>query len=602
MLRTLLSRSVLRTTPLLVSAACSGEIANPSTGIQPFPEATGATPEAVELVDNRALGAVASSPGAVTNQETSGPATPETAEPLNNDSAVSAPRPATTEVPSCNGKQALLAPKLRRLSELQLRNSLTDIYGDLFDPQLWPSFEDGARLIGMNLIADKLQVNSLNFSRLFDASRQITRTLLTEHPDIRACAQEQSSDGCVMNMVDEFAPKTWRRQLSSEERAKFETALPEFADNAAKLEFVFNALILSSEFLFRSEMGTEVPDGRALSNEELVSFLSYAVWNSTPDQELLELGAQTEPLTETQLRDQIDRMIEEPRAKQALVELYKDYLKLDLVLEREKDSSFGLHQNARRSLLASAERSLAASTGADVDMMQPFFGSEYYVNQETAAFFGVESYSDDFASVSIEPTEREGILNHPAFLSVHSKTTESGIIQRGVFTLEQLLCTHLPDPPSDLSSLEPPAGLNPERTSERDLLLATHSSRPACNGCHQLIDPAGFGFENFDAAGRYRTTEKQDVPIDASGELRGVGSYRSSAEFSRALATSDVVRNCVTRRFLEHFVGQELREGSCELQTYIASVNDGGGDIRSLLTALTQLPSTTMRRGLEEVQ
>ena len=515
----------------------------------------------------------------------------------------SVPSPGATvvNVDNCNSASPPLSAQLRRLSETQVRNSIVDIFGDIFPDELWPQFEDGARLLGMNTLADTLQVNSINLERHYDAVRGIVQTLLRSHGEFQACAQDQQS-ACVDAMIESYGRRIWRRPLTLDERNRFSNAHQTYDDNESKLEFAFNVLLVGSDFLFRSETGgiaAQAGGERSLDNYEVASFLSYAVWNSTPDDALLDLASQDAGLGAEQLTQTLDRMLADPRANTALVELYKDYLKLDLVLKREKDEVLGFTSAARDDLLRSVELTLGSRIGSDVPLMSVFGGSTYFMNNATASFFNEQVAQSEFSPVDTNANERDGVLNHPAFLSVHSTRSSSGIVQRGVFTLEQLLCQHLPDPPDDISTAEPPPGLDPERTSERELLTITHSSKPECLGCHQFIDPAGFGFEHFDAAGRYRTTEKQDVAIDATGELAGVGSYTTSAEFSRALVASERMKACVTQRFLEHYMGQELESNSCALQRYRALLANEEDSVYGLLRALVQLPSFLSRNQSE---
>lgn len=500
---------------------------------------------------------------------------------------------------SCAAQNELLMPQLRRLSQLQIRNSLTDIFGDIFLESVWPDLEDGAKLIGMNTTADRLNVNSLNFERLYDASRLIVARILDHSADLQSCIAS-SSDDCVGPTVRELGLKLWRRPMSESEFDSLAAQFSLFADNRQTLEYSLNALLLSSNFLFRSELGVEQNGERVLTNYEIVSLLSYSIWNSTPDEVLLELAAGA-PLSSAQILNQVERMLQDPRATSALTEIYKDFLKLDLVLTREKAEAFHFDIDVRRGLLTSAERFLSERIVAGADFMQVFLGSDYFINEAIAPFFNLSTSGQALHSASADPNQRDGILNHPAFLGVHSTLAQSGIVKRGVFTLEQLLCQELPDPPGDVSTLPTPEEVNPEQTSERELLQITHSTQPGCMGCHQFIDPAGFGFENFDAVGRYRTEEKDGVPIDASGVLDGVGAsvitYQNSAEYSRALAGSAQMQNCVAQRFLEHYLSQSLHHDSCELekyQTYLSSA--GNNSVQGLLRALVRLESFTRRR------
>ena len=500
---------------------------------------------------------------------------------------------------SCEEQTQLLDPKLRRLSEVQIKNAIIDIFGDIFDNSLWPNMEDGAKLIGMNTTADKLNINNLNFERWVASSRAITDTILSQHATIKACTQS-ADDTCVVSLAAQYGRRLWRRTLTIGERTELNRALANFSDNRSKLSFALNSFMLSADFLFRSEIGKLSNGINTLTNDEIVSVLSFAVLNTTPDDALLTLAASSTPITREQLTQQINRLFTSPRATNALMEVYKDYLKLDLVLSRPKDASFAFTDTVRSDVLTSAERQLSDSIAVNPRFTDVFLGDEFYVNKNIAYLFSAPSTSSTLQKTTLNSAERQGVLNHPAFLAVHSTLTQSGIVKRGVFTLEQLLCQDLPDPPGDVMPVPIPAGIDPQTTSERDLLQITHSSQAACFGCHQVIDPAGFGFENFDAIGRYRTTEKTNVPIDASGELDSVGahvlSYTTSAEYAEALVGSPQMQECVAHRFLENFLGQDLAHNSCELQKYRVLLDGSEGTVKDLLLSLVQLESFSKRQ------
>jgi hypothetical protein len=503
---------------------------------------------------------------------------------------------------SCEARDGLLEPKLRRLSERQIMNSLRDIFGDIFTEELSPNMEDGAKLIGMNTLADRLNINTINLERLYDSSRELVRVLLERHSAIKQCS-EGSSASCVTSLLDEFAPKLWRRPLTTQERAELTGPLADLTGNARKLEFAFNSLILSSNFLFRSEIG-DVKDGvRVLNNYEIVTLLAYTIWNSTPDATLLTLAQKNSPLTVEELQTQVDRMIASTKANTALVEIYKDYLKLEMALTNEKADDLGFTDSVRQELMRSAEMMLGDLITPTTGYMDVFSGNRFYVSRAVQSFFNTTTGSDELELATLNASQRYGILTHPMFLAAHSTLTHSGIIKRGVFTLEQLLCEPLGAPPTEIEAQDPPEHMDPETTSERELLQATHSSRPACIGCHQFIDPAGFGFENFDVVGRYRSVEKGSVPIDASGVLETASgsrlTYANSVEYAEQLTGSQQMNACVSRRFLEHYLSQELRGNSCELTKYQTQLEARGHTVKSLLDSLIRLESFTKRKQLQ---
>jgi hypothetical protein len=504
-----------------------------------------------------------------------------------------------TAAASCELQDELLAPKLRRLSEAQIKNSIVAIFGDIFAEDIWPRMDDGAKLIGMNAMADKLNVNNLNFERLYDTVAAVSTTVLAKHSTSMNCALA-SSDACVADFVRAYGQRIWRRPLSTLEVTAFTDAYASFGDNRSKLDFSIQALLLSANFIFRSEIGTLVDGVKALTNYEMVSVLSYSVLNTTPDDTLLTLAAKATPLTHQELSTQLDRLFSDVRANQAMMEVYKDYLKLDLVMTRPKEASLNFTDSVRHDVLASAEQMLEDKIALNPNFMDVFGGNKYYLNSAIANLFGQTANHSDLKAVTIDSNERVGILNHPAFLSVHSTLSSSGIVKRGVFTLEQLLCQELPDPPANVMPVPVPEGIDATRTSERELLKLTHSSQAACVGCHQIIDPAGFGFENFDVIGRYRTREKNNVTIDASGVLSNVGEhtliYDTSAQFSTELMASPQMNSCVSRRFLESFLGQDVELSACELKKYQGLLHSSGGSVKDLLTSLIQLESFGKRQ------
>lgn len=503
---------------------------------------------------------------------------------------------------SCEVRDSLLEPKLRRLSERQIMNSLRDIFGDIFTEELRPNMEDGAKLIGMNTLADRLNVNTINLERLYDSSRELVRELIERHTTIKQCSQNASA-ACVTTLLDEYAPQLWRRPLTTQERSELIGQFAALGSNTRALEFAFNSLILSSNFLFRSEIG-DLQDGvRVLDNYEIVTLLAYSIWNSTPDKTLLTLAQKTSPLTVDELQTQVDRMFTSPKANKAMLEMYRDFLKLDMALVNPKHVDLGFTDEVKQDLMLSAEKMLSDQISAGARYMDVFTGRNFYVNQNVAQFFNTSSSSNQLESVALDPAQRFGILNHPIFLSAHSTLTHSGIIKRGVFTLEQLLCEHLGAPPTNIESDEVPEQVDPATTSERVLLQLTHSSRSACVGCHQFIDPAGFGFENFDVVGRYRTVEKEVVPIDASGVLKTASgtelTYQNSAEYAAQLVGAEQMGQCVSRRFLEHYLSQELQSNSCELSKYHNQLATRGHTVKSLLDAVIRLESFTKRKQMQ---
>lgn len=504
---------------------------------------------------------------------------------------------------SCAIRDELLEPQLRRLTQTQLVNTITTVFGDQFDPSIWPDLGDGIPTVGMSNNANMLQIDIVNLERIHATVSAVIEQLLAS--TVSECVAS-SNTGCIDNLLIEYAPQLWRRPLTDRELADLTSALitlrGEQASRGQQVEFVFRSLLMSPNFLFRMELGNLQDSALHLDSYEIASLLSYALWDGPPDNTLYQL-ASTDQLTDQAVIDQqVDRMIEDPRFSGAMVGFFKDFLKLDRVLTTEKMSELEFTESQRRDLLTSAELMLARGIAdVDADLMAIFQGDQFYVNNNIAPFFGLNSrdFGSEFTFTSVSSNERSGILTHPAFLAVHATAGTSGIVKRGVFTLEQMLCVHLGAPPDDLTEAELPTSIDPLVTSSRELLHLQHSSQPNCAGCHRVIDPAGFGFEHYDVLGRYRTVEKNVVPIDASGELANVVNqplvFSNSVEYVRGLVEAPEMRSCVNRRMLESFSGQRISANACELEQLNQFIDQDDTSIRGLIRSLTQLESVRLR-------
>lgn len=505
---------------------------------------------------------------------------------------------------SCEAQDGLFSPKVRRLTGEQFQNTINDIFVASFDAVSWPDFGDSIPTIGMSNNADSLRINTININEVYDSVDQIVDIVIASDPTVSSCASS-GSDACVDNVLTQYSQLLWRRPATSEElndvRASLTRLTQSSVTNAQQLELVFKSLMLSANFLFRNELGVVGSDVNVLNAYEIASIMSYALWDSSPDATLYALAASGDLENADVIEQQVQRMMQDDRFGAVLVKFYKDYLKLDRVLTVDKVAELNFSSQIRESLLRSVELSLGSGVSNTSNAITDALSSDsFFVNDATASLFGLNptNFSSSLQETAVSADERNGILTHPAFLAVHSKEGASGIVKRGVFVLEQLLCRDLGDPPDELTEADLPEDIDPEVTSTRDLLYLQHSSQPVCAGCHTTIDPAGYGFEHYDALGQFRMFEKDIVPIDASGSL-AMGSdtitYQNGVEYTEALMQSDELAACVNRRFLEYIVGQSVTENSCEYAQLQEHIDANGNSIASVITGLMQLESIRLR-------
>ena len=495
----------------------------------------------------------------------------------------------------------MMAPQVRRLTAKQYGNTVREALGDVFVASDFPAFNDDIPTIGFANDARILRISDANIEALYSATGGLAVKALASVPLLASCVSA-TTDACFGAIIDDIGARLWRRPVTAEERADLLAALAAVAPSttrAERVELLVQILLASPHLLYRTELGVVTGNVAALDDYEIASALSYALWNGPPDAELLALAAGGALHEQTVLAGQVQRMVDDERYVEALTEFYIDYLKLDGLPTKQKLPSLGLTAQVRAELVEGARRDLRAIFGqSGANLADPFTADTAHVSALTAPFFGITQASPGLQSVPLPPNERHGILTHPAFLAMHAGEGETGIVKRGVFTLEQLLCFALGAPPDNVTPLtELPAGFDPTRETSRTVLFVQHTSQAACIGCHQIIDPAGYGYENFDSAGRYRVTEKAaNIAIDASGELR-VGeellAFGDSVEYARALSGSQALNNCLSERFMTYVLG--VPPNDVERYGFVDAVREQRPDVRSLAELVVATPSFVQR-------
>lgn len=203
---------------------------------------------------------------------------------------------------------------------------------------------------------------------------------------------------------------------------------------------------------------------------------------------------------------------------------------------------------------------------------------------------------EEMQKVDLSPDERAGLLTLPGLLAAHSYPAQTNPIERGIFVREQLLCSPLPDPPADLMPVPPPVDLD---STGRDR-FSQHSASPACKGCHQLIDPVGFGFENYDAIGKYRIQDN-GKPVDASGEMMDTqdidGTFVGAVELAAKMAESEQVKNCLALSRFRAAVGRPRDQAdACTIDFLENGFESSSSSILDLSITITQSDAFRLKK------
>ncbi len=332
---------------------------------------------------------------------------------------------------------------------------------------------------------------------------------------------------CATRIVATLARRAYRRPVSGVDMDRlmglYDTGRREGTFDGG-IQFALRGVLASAKFVFRGERdvsptasGPGAP--HPVSDLELASRLSFFLWSSIPDDELLSLAAQGKLRDAAVLDRQVLRMLADPKSK-ALVDNFAGqwlYLRNLKATQPDQNEFPDFDDNLRQAFKREAELFFESILREDRSVTDLLTGDYTFVNERLARHYGIPNiYGSRFRRVTVTDDARKGLLGKGAILLVTSHAGRTSPVVRGKWVLDNLLGTPPPPPPPDVPALEEKNGTS-QPHSVRDR-LEQHRASPACAACHKLIDPLGLALENFDAVGAWRTTD-EGSPIDASGQL-----------------------------------------------------------------------------------
>ena len=315
-------------------------------------------------------------------------------------------------------------------------------------------------------------------------------------------------------------------------------------------------VLKSPRFLYR-EIGEGSPDGY-----DVASRLAFGLWDSLPDQPLLDAAAAGQLVTREQVVQQSERMIGDPRVRWKLREFFLQWLRVEQVPDIAKDPIQypQFNELIAADLRSSLDLFLDDIIGSESADFRQLFRADYlYLNGRLSQFYGARLSADaPFQKVYLDQHERAGVLTHPYLMSSFAYTASSSPIHRGVFVARSILGRVLRPPPEAVAPLAP--DLHPDLTTRQRVLLQTKPE--SCQSCHGMINSLGFTLEHFDAVGRYRKEEKGRA-IDATGSYESRNGELVEFKDIRALATfltnTDETHAAIVQQLFHHLVKQPIR-------------------------------------------
>ena len=471
---------------------------------------------------------------------------------------------------------------MRRLTESQYRRAIADVFGE--EIEVAGRFEPDNRRDGLIAVGNALvTVTPSGFEQYESMAMDIASQVVSEtHRDrLIPCRPENPSGpdaACTEIFLRKIGASILRRPLEDTDIAPrvqgAGRAASQLSDFYAGLEFPIASLLVAPDFLFRiesTEPGSSPAEPLRLTPASLASRLSYLLWNSGPDEELLTAVAEGRLGNPEGVAREVDRMIASPRLAEGVRALFEDIFRFDEIDSLGKDPiRFPLYSaqvaaEAREQTLKVVVDHLVNRRG---DYRELFTTQRFFMSRILGPIYGIPVQSEtDWEAVEFaEGDPRSGLLAHASFNMLHAHPGRSSATLRGKFLRESLLCQSVPPAPADVDFGLFNADDNPEFRTARDR-LAAHASGATCRNCHKLTDPTGLGLEIFDGIGRYRATEN-DAPIDTSGDLDGQA-FENTRELGRAMQESPLVAACLVENVYRYAVGRAPVNGERRLVRYL---------------------------------
>ena len=377
-------------------------------------------------------------------------------------------------------------------------------------------------------------------------------------------ASEREEAPCARQIVETLATRAFRHPV---DREQMSTLMEFYATGRQQgtfdggIEMALRRILASPEFVFRFERaadGVEPGEIYRISDVELASRLSFFLWSSIPDDELLALAVDGKLHEPAMLRKQVRRMLDDPKSNAFIENFAGQWLYLRNLKTKggsvEHFPSFD--DNLRQAFRTETEMLFASIVREDRGLLELLTADYTFVNDRLARHYGMEGINgSEFRRVPIENDARRGILGQGSILLVTSLPERTSPVQRGVWVLENIVGAPVPTPPPVVPPLEESAGTKTHPRTLREQ-MRVHTERPFCAGCHKIMDPVGFAMENFDAIGRWRT-EELGTPIDASSRLVDGTEINGMVDLRNALLKySDRFVQTTTEKLMTYALGR----------------------------------------------
>ena len=495
------------------------------------------------------------------------------------------------------------ARRIRRLSQREYFN----VVGDLLGPGavtlaagMLPPEPNIAGFDNQDValrVASAFQEGIANVAQKLAAAADATK--------LAPCATASGSTACLQTFAQSFARKAYGRAPTSDELQRLLAAAATGDSYAVSVQLVVETVLQSPYMLYATELGPDVPASTPsiiLTQDEIATRLALLLTGARPDDDLLKAAEAGQLSTRDQLGAVVTRLLATPRAKQQLMLLVKGWINLGNVADAPKSPT--VFPELVPAVVDAMQEEVDAFIDAKVNAGQGTFLSLLTETSTHIPAALAPIYGNDLTSPggvpTLDPKRRRGIVSLPGVLTYHSAFQHSGPIERGLTVRRQLFCNPVPPPPPDVVQMISQHPVDPNDTNKTTRQkYEEHKTQAFCASCHNQFDPIGFGLEEMDGIGRYRTTEN-GLPIDSSGLLVSTdvdGPFTGAAQLSQKLASSSMFETCFVWQFFRFAESrQPAATEQCLVQEWTQALVKGGGHFRDLLVEYVTRPEFIARK------
>jgi hypothetical protein len=505
-------------------------------------------------------------------------------------------------------------PGARRRLAGHGRLAVHDLLGTTLAPA--DQFPADETTLGFDTIAGVLRVQPEHVEKYVQAAHALIDELMAR-PATDAykakyftCDYKTAGATCTKTIVSAFATKAWRRPVVDAELAPYTTLAAAQPTPDEGLNAALVAVLSSTKFLYRLESDADPLDTKPhrLTGYEVATRLSYFLWSTMPDDALFGAAKDGTLLTDAGLDTQIARMLADTTRARTLVETFgAQWLNVNRMQEVTPDAMMfaAFNEPIRQAMMAETKELVWDFLTNDRPVAQLLTADFTYVNAPLATLYGLPAPAGTAVQkVMTSGTKRVGLLTHGSYLAGNSNPTRTSPVKRGLYVMDRFLCAAPPPPPANVNTnIDTGSGL--ENLPLR-MRLAEHQKKgAACGACHAVMDAIGLGVENYDAIGRYRTSDEYGT-IDPAGVLPGPNgtmvSFAGVADMAQALAKDARVVPCVVQKLMTFGVGRDFGTNLPLRDAVATGASAGGGTLRAAIAAIIKSDVFRSRRAATQAE